>query len=391
MLKSNLKIDLPEWLVQPSTELLMRAIGGYEAEPLSMFVGGCVRNTLMEKISSDVDIATKLLPEEVIKKCQSQNIKVIPTGIDHGTVTAVIDSTSYEITTLRKDVKTDGRHADVSYTDDWVIDAQRRDFTINTLLMDVKGSVYDPLGTGVAHIENHQVIFVGDPNLRIQEDYLRILRFFRFFACYAQGQPDHAALEASALFADQISTLSRERITSEFLKILETKQAPDVLVLMFENNMLIDLQTKKFDAEILKHLILFQGKLQKKNTIARLLVMSGNKARFFDDYLRLSHAQKNFLIKLDMTSNGGFYEDEKTLKKAIYYHGHELMIQGYLIYCAKENTEPQQDKLDVLEHWQPPECPITGDTLIKEGYVTGPDLGAELKIRQEEWLERVLN
>ena len=388
ILKPVEKITPPEWMIDAKTQTLMSAIGGYEAQ--SKFVGGCVRNTLIGADVSDIDIATQFTPDEIIQKLKVVNIKVIPTGIDHGTVTAVVDGQPFEVTTLRQDVSTDGRHSEVSFTDDWVQDAKRRDFTMNTLLADMGGNIFDPLGSGLSDLNARKVVFVGDPKKRIAEDYLRILRFFRFHAFYGAGEMDGDALEACKASADEISSLSRERITQEFLKILSVDNTINVLQIMFDNNVLSCIFDSEYKANMLSDLCNLQVENDAVTLMSRLFVLAGNRPRFYDETLRLSHAQKNFLVKLEMAFNPVLYGDEKTLKKAIYHHGNALMLQGYLLVLANGKAQIDKELLDILQNWQAPKCPITGNMLIVEGYVTGPDLGQELARRQEEWLDDVL-
>jgi poly(A) polymerase len=384
-LKLAKKINLPDWILDPATQKVMQALDAGQGSAL--FVGGCVRNQLLSKRVEDIDIATIYKPDEVLEKLKQANIKAIPTGIEHGTVTAVVDGQSFEITTLRTDVETDGRHAKVGFTDDWVEDAKRRDFTINTLLADVDGNIYDPLGQGIEDLQAKHIRFVGDPVKRIEEDYLRILRFFRFHAFYGEGEMDEEALRACQMASAQIQTLSRERITSEFLKILGSDRAPQVLKIMFDHNVLDRLFKNSFKGQSLSRLIDLQTD---SNVMARLYVMNCYQPKFHEDVLRLTHKQKNFMVKLVMATQPKIFKNEKSLKKAIYHHGNDLMLQGYLVWLSKEGGDIDEALLDILQNWQAPECPITGEQLIGEGYVTGPDLGLELERRKEEWLESVI-
>lgn len=387
MLKSALKIDLPLWMHGEEALKLFSFIGGDVDNPQSFFVGGCVRNAVLNGAETDIDIATKYKPEEIIKILNAADIKTIPTGIDHGTVTAVINGKPFEITTLRKDVATDGRRATVAFTGSWAEDAERRDFTMNTLLADMAGNVFDPLGTGIEALKAGHVVFVGESEKRIEEDYLRILRFFRFYAYYGEGAPDEKALMACRKLSDNISSLSRERITSEFLKILKSDNAAKVLSLMKDNNILGSIISSDYQEGELQKLVSQQNSQNITEAISRLFVLSGYKARFYDDVLRLSHAQKNLLIKLEMVMSQNFFEDGQSLKKAIFYHGNELLVQGYLLKIAKGDAAPDDRLMDIAQNWQAPECPVTGESLLAEGYRTGPELGQELARRQEEWID----
>jgi poly(A) polymerase len=178
-----------------------------------------VRNALMGHLIDDIDIATVLKPEDTQKAVRAAGLKAVPTGIAHGTVTAVAERRPFEITTLRRDVTTDGRNATVAFTDDWAEDAARRDFRLNALYADVDGQVFDPTGEGVADAEAGRIVFVGEPETRIREDYLRILRFFRFFAWYGRGEPDAAGLAACRDLAAGMTRLSAERVSKELMKL----------------------------------------------------------------------------------------------------------------------------------------------------------------------------
>ena len=202
-------------LLQRDPLRVIKHLGG---SGMTRFVGGCVRDAALGIGVNDIDMATILPPESVLARLNEAGIKTVPTGLDHGTITAVFGSGNIDITTLRIDKETDGRHAQVAFTDDWKADAQRRDFTLNTLLADEHGTVFDPLGCGLEDLKAGRVRFVGQADQRITEDVLRILRFFRFYGAYGKGAPDPEALHACAAHAALIVTLSRERITQEFFQ-----------------------------------------------------------------------------------------------------------------------------------------------------------------------------
>lgn len=385
-----MKIKFPVWMDAPALKKLFNILG----PDTTRLVGGCVRNTIIQGPKTDIDLATILTPPEVMERCKKAGLKTVPTGIDHGTVTIVMEGDSFEITTLRKDVATDGRHADVAFADDWsngiYEDASRRDFTINALYMDLDGNVYDPLGQGIKDLKERHIRFVGEPSKRIEEDYLRILRFFRFQVQYGEGEIDSHALEACQQASEHIDGLSRERITQEFLKIIASDKAADILGVIFENNILRDLPHEKYDSKILSRFVDIQKQQGECNALSRLFILGGNKPSFFEKYLKLSHAQKKFLVKLGMATSKSFFENEKELKKAIFYHGNDLLVQGYLLLCAIENDKIDTQFFNILKNWQAPECPITGEVLLTEGYQTGPELGQELNRRIKEWLEEVI-
>src|SRR5947209_7920118 len=215
---------------------LLAALGADEG--LTRYVGGAVRDDLLGLPISDIDLATRIAPDEVIRRLEKARIKAVPTGIDHGTVTAVSDGQPVEITTLRRDVSTDGRRATVAFTDDWQEDAARRDFTINALSADPQtGQLFDYFG-GLSDLEERHVRFIGDPLQRIAEDHLRILRFFRFHARFAVGPPDPSALAACTLRANDLMALSRERIADELLKLLAMENPASTVAIMLEHGIL---------------------------------------------------------------------------------------------------------------------------------------------------------
>ena len=262
---------------------------------------------------------------------------------------------------------------------------------MNALYADIQGNIYDPTERGLADLQSRSVVFVGRAKNRITEDYLRILRFFRFCAEYGEGELNHEALQACQKFSDQISTLSRERITQEFVKVLQTPKAVSILASMLDHNVLNEIFDNDYRPEVLNNLVVLQAEHKQQDVMPRLFVVAGCQAKIFEDYLRLSHAQKNYLIKLDMIVKSINYNDPKALKRAIYYHGNNLLVQGYLLTLACSTDRCDQVLFDIVKNWQAPKFPLSGQDLMKEGYQTGPELGAELKLREEEWLESIIS
>jgi len=393
-----LTIKPPAWASSKATRSVMDALNGDDGAVQSFFVGGCVRNYILDKAVQDIDIATVLTPDVVMERLKAAGIQVIPTGIDHGTVTAVIKegdkNAYYEITTFRNDMITDGRRAVVAFSDNILDDAKRRDFTMNALYMDGDGNVYDPLGCGYGDCKNGLVRFVGEPSKRITEDALRILRFFRFQAFYGVEPIDVAGLRACNEKAELIHDLSLERVTAEFLKILSVDDPVSILKIMFDNNVLSDVHDSEYNPSALTRLCEMQGEFMADDLMARLFVLSGNRARFCDGVLRLSHAEKKRLVKLDMVVNAMDFnavgDTEKAIKKAIYFHGNDVITQGYLIKQAIGGAPADAALMDILQKWQAPKCPINGQMLMDEGFESGPELGRELEYRTQEWLDEVL-
>lgn len=362
--------------------------------PQALMVGGCVRNALLGLPVADVDIATRLTPEDVTERLERAGIRVVPTGIAHGTVTAVVDHKSYEITTLRRDVSTDGRRATVAFTDDWAEDARRRDFTMNTLLMDMDGRVYDPLGMGMADLEARRVVFVGEPAERIAEDYLRVLRFFRFHACYGAGEPDPAALSACAAAADKISTLSRERITQEFVRIVMAGNAVDIILVMIKNNILNDIFNVRYQQEILRRLVDLQQRFVWPGLAARLVVVAGfdpghlavmERSLVFSNAVR---AETESVAAAALNLNFGL---EKQIKELKYKYKTEISTQAILLAAARDGAAADDPALtaamDLARCWQPPAFPLTGQDLLAAGTPQGPEVGRVLATVEAWWIE----
>ncbi len=364
---------------------IMRVLGGFESAPQALFVGGCVRNTLLGRPVKDIDIATIHTPLEVIEKLKAANIRFVPTGLDHGTLTAIIDDTGFEITTLRKDIDTNGRHAVIAFTTDWAVDAQRRDFTFNTLLASPEGKIFDPTGEGIRDLDARRVVFVGDPASRVAEDYLRILRFFRFHAEYGEGAMDEAALEVCKAFSDKIASLSKERITQEFLKIIASQNSPATLSAMFKQNILKDIG-QNYKSAILARLKDFQSKNNVPDIMARLFVISGMKLDFFEQWLVLSNAQKKQLELLEEGYTLLKSVTKKKIREAVYRVGNAVAMQSYFIRLSKNDDLPDLEILDIARYWQAPSFPVSGEDLLRAGVLQGPELGRKLKELEAKWI-----
>lgn len=374
------RITEQKWIKSTETVAVMKALTANGA--VARFVGGCVRNALLNLSVSDVDIATDSLPEETVKLLEKAGIRAVPTGIKHGTVTAVIKKKHFEITTLRSDIKTNGRHAEVAFSKSWTEDAKRRDLTINTFFADLDGTVYDPLDS-FEDLKNGVIRFVGNPKKRLEEDILRLLRFFRFYAYYGRSILDDAALEACREKAPNLKNLSGERVRDELFKILKAPDPKAVLLLMQKNgilehflpeainfnrlNQMVQLEKTYFEADALRRLAAVFGAADIKETALRL---------------RLSNKEKNRLIAI-VTSD--FYpETEKEMHRFIYYNSKELFIDLVLMNWADDKW---RDILEKATSWQVPKFPISGKDMQAIGIKKGTEIGKTLKSLENWWIE----
>jgi len=356
---------------------LLDALGA--GEGLTRYVGGAVRDDLLKLPVSDIDLATRIPPEEVIRRLEKAKIKAVPTGIDHGTVTAVSDGHPFEITTLRRDVSTDGRRATVAFTDDWQEDAARRDFTINALSADPEtGELFDYFG-GLADLEHRHIRFIGDPLQRIAEDHLRILRFFRFHARFDAGEPDKAALDACTARANDLMALSRERIADELIKLLGLPDPSRTVGIMLQHGILKPVlpEIGKTAVDGLRSLISAERDASiKPHALRRLAALLPRDSALADDVgarLRLSNKARKRLI-CAATSAG--QDDPQTLA---YRTGVECAVDRLLI-------EARHDDAAALVGWHVPRLPIGGGELIKRGLPEGPVIARTLREIEDRWV-----
>lgn len=389
------------WMRAPELARVMEALnaahGVTKGVPQNaLIVGGAVRNLILDKPVQDVDIACVLTPEETTAALAQAGLKSVPTGIAHGTVTAVADGRGFEITTLRRDVDTDGRRAVVAYTGSWTEDAQRRDFTMNTLLMDLKGRIYDPLGSGLADAKAGRVRFVGDPGQRIKEDYLRILRFFRFWAVYGlEDRPDPEALMACAALREGLGQLSRERISAEILKIVMAPRGPAALRLMLDHGILEGYVAEDFDPEILDRLARLQERFDARDPIARLIVAASQEFPVVQTLIHrlvLSREQRKTIQKFYDLLRHDFSVSTAALKRAMYFYGRDIVLQAALIHVSARPIGPGAEfkvaaMVRFITQWDIPAFPISGADLKKHGYVEGPKIGEALLELQQKWLD----
>jgi poly(A) polymerase len=362
-----------DWLGLPGTVAVMDAVagGGHGA----WFVGGCVRNALLDRPVDDIDITTDAPPERVIALAEAAGLKAVPTGIDHGTVTLVADHRPYEVTTLRRDVATDGRRARIAFTDRLEEDAARRDFTMNALYADAKGRVFDPTGEGFEDLAARRLRFIGPPGDRIHEDYLRILRFFRFHAWYADpaGGLDAEGLAACAAGVDGIARLSRERVGGEMKKLLSAPDPAPSIAAMAQTGVLAAVLPGAVP-DLLPILVAFeQGRPE---PMRRLAALGGEAVA---DRLRLSRAER---ARLDtLRAETGTAASPAALA---YAHGPEVARDVVLLRAAQAETPPDPQTEAEIARGAAARFPVRPADLMPR--LQGPALGAALKEMEARWI-----
>jgi poly(A) polymerase len=389
-----------DWFKAPG---LTRVLGLLNHDGEARVVGGAVRNSLMGLPVSDMDIATTLLPEVVQARAEAAGIKCVPTGIKHGTVTLVVDGHPYEVTTLRRDVETDGRHAQVVFTDDWRTDAERRDLTINALYADRNGLVHDYVG-GVEDIEKANIRFIGNAADRIAEDHLRILRFFRFFAHYGRGRPDAEGIKASASAKAKIKNLSAERVWAEMKKLLSAKDPFRALLWMRTAGVLTVVlpETEKWGIDATPELVEAEGRFGwKPDPMLRLSAIIPTDVERIGTMaarLRLSAAERVALTDYAECPPIGDEMTDAQFDLLLYRHGNNGAIGRLKMALAKASAGGGSDaatlatvgRLSVLLDrsltWQKPVMPVKGADLIAGGFSAGPEIGEKLAVLEERWI-----
>ena len=380
-----------EWLQAGPLRRLLDVLGrdGEEAR----VVGGAVRNALLGEPISEFDIATTAVPDEVVRRANAAGFKPVPTGIEHGTVTVVIDSRPFEVTSLREDVETFGRHATVRFGRDWAADARRRDFTMNALSVGIDGEVHDTVG-GLADLEVRRVRFIGDPRQRIEEDFLRIMRFFRFHASYGEGPFDRDGLAACIALRAGLERLSRERVRMELLKLLLARYATPALAMMAETGILPavlggvpDLAGFENMAKVEAAAALQGDEVQR---LGALGVRIEEDAERLWQRLRLSNAEHERLQSM----GEGWWRigpgDEKAGRALLYRLGPDRFTDRVLLAWARSPATAHDHgwrRLTLLpEHWIAPVFPLKASDFIKRGVHPGPALGAALHEAEENWI-----
>ena len=377
-------------------KLIFSCLNDFENDTKVQFVGGCVRKALYGEIIDDIDLATTLEPNEAKERLRKNNIKVIDTGIEHGTITAIVNKKSFEITTLRKDISTDGRHAKVEYTKDWNEDAKRRDLTINSIYASIDGQIFDP-HNGIEDLYNGKIKFIGLPEERIQEDYLRILRYFRFFVQYSKADHENNIIKYIKKNINGLTLISKERIFDEIKKTLSLKNFNKIFSNENSKEIILNIFPQFKYYERLRTFNKLDNRLKIKFDytliLALLIVDQTDNYEFFCYKYKTSNLIKNrcknIFKHFENLNNKKFYSEEN-LKKLIYFIDKDNVTDLLLFstcvnkYSNKVNIEKL---LKFVKNCKKPKFPITGEDLKNYGYESGKELGKKLKKLEEEWIQ----
>ncbi len=387
------RLDPQPWMTSSSARRVMTALEG--AKPGSArFVGGCVRNALLGQPVADIDIATSLTPDRVEKAMLAAGIAVHATGIEHGTLTVVADHQPFEVTTLRRDVETDGRRAVVAFTEDWAEDAQRRDFRMNALYTAPDGELFDPTGGGLDDIAQRRIVFVGDAQTRIREDYLRILRFFRFFAWYGQGAPDPVGLAACEKLKQGLADISVERIWMETKKLLGAPDPMQSMAAMEESGVLGQLFPQSRGLDLLRQLVALENAANlAPEPMVRFLALFWKDAKAVVSVtadLKMSNEESQRLrwaVQNDAPIRAGM--TPAAMRGALYKSGTGVFRDRVLLQWAQDlaSSAAWRQLYDEASGWQRPVLPITGEDLLERGIPEGPPVGAGLRKLETYWVD----
>ncbi len=384
-------LDDAPWLKSGPAARVLELLNGNGEE--ARVVGGAVRNALLKIPIGDIDIATTALPDEVIRRAKAAGIKSVPTGIEHGTVTLVLDAHPFEITTLREDTETFGRKAKVAFGRDWVADARRRDFTINGLSVDTDGVVHDHVG-GLDDIAARRVRFIGDPNQRIAEDYLRILRFFRIHAAYGAGEPDRAGYLACIAGRAGLAGLSAERMRMEMLKLVVADGAVAAVVAMADGGLLLPIfggvaYTGPFAAMVAAERVLGLAS-DPVRRLAALAVAVTEDAKRVASRLRLTNAETRMLDSMGHRWWRLAGMDEATARRRLYRLGVERYRDRLMLAWARAGTGADsahwRELATLPARWSAPKFPLKAADFMARGIAEGPALGHVLALAEDAWL-----
>jgi poly(A) polymerase len=385
-----------KWMTARNTVAVLDALASAGAR--ARFVGGCVRDALIGRPVGDIDIATDAVPERVVEALEAAGLKAVPTGIEHGTITAVAGGTPFEITTLRRDVETFGRHATVAFTDDWREDAARRDFTFNALSLERDGTLHDPFG-GVEDLRAGRIRFVGDPEARLSEDVLRLLRFFRFHAHYGRNGMDPAGLAACRKMAPQLTKLSAERVWSELSKLLLAPDPGAVLRVMRDHAVLAVVLPEAAEFDRLDRLVALEVSAASRwpglvaadavRRLGALVAVDGPGADALARRLRTSNAGRERLVAIaQQLRRPPDMRDERAIRRTLYRTEMEHFVDGALLLSAESGSvQPWESALAIAARWARPVFPIAGRDAGAIGIPSGPRVGALLRAVEAWWID----
>lgn len=395
-------VDLADWLRDADLQRLLATLNANGDE--ARIAGGAVRNALLGQAVTDIDIASTTLPDETIRRAESAGFKTAPTGIEHGTITVIAAKETFEVTTLRADIETDGRKAKVRFGRDWKADAERRDFTINGLYAMADGTVIDLVG-GLSDLESRTLRFIGDPEARIHEDYLRILRFFRFFAWYGSGRPDAEGLKACARLKDGLDRLSAERVWNELRKLFSAPDPSRTLLWMRQSGVLSRIlpETEKWGIDALHPLVRAEQDLDwPADPLLRLAAIVPPDAKRLEAMatrLKFSNADKERLGRWAASPRLKPKLSERDLAKLLYRGSPQAIVDQLRLKLAAARAKAIDSNdammeaggyarlLKLAESWQPTEFPLKGSDLLEMGATAGPALGKMLKSLEDLWID----
>ncbi len=388
--------NLKNLSIQSSTDRIFEAINGYSANSEVRYVGGCIRKVIKNEIVDDIDLATNLNPFEICEALKNNEINFYKTGFKHGTITAVIDEQKYEITSLRKDIKTDGRHAEVEFSRDWKEDASRRDFSINSIYSDIEGNLFDPFN-GKKDLEEGKINFIGDAEIRIKEDYLRILRYIRFYLNYSKQKHNPNIIKIIKKNIEGISKLSPERLLDElkklvksdnFLKLLKDKDCLELVEMIFPQLKKLE-RFKKLNSYALQNF----DEIDFIFLLSLLIIDGTDNADYFFYKFNISKKDQKRVKKIDL-----FYKEKinikcfnkKFLNKIFYFDGKQAVID-IINFRLFTSNKAEKNLIDILKFYQKkqiPNIPVSAnDLMIRYNISEGRLLGNKLKILKQTWVE----
>jgi poly(A) polymerase len=385
----------PPWMTAPATTAVLDALEAAGGRDCARFVGGCVRNAIIGQPIADIDVATTLTPDQVTDALKRAGVRAVPTGVEHGTVTAVFEHRPFEVTTLRRDVETDGRRAVVAFTTDWREDAMRRDFTLNALYARRDGTIYDPTGHGVADARAGRIVYVGDAEQRLREDHLRSLRFFRFLAWYGRGEPDAAAIAAITALKDGVAGLAAERISTELMKLLAAADPRAAVRLMRETGVLGVILPDVRDLARFEALTAIEADgVSETDPLLRLAALLPDDPELgvrTAERLRLSNVERDRL-EAALTSSPELAAglEPRAVRAAVYRLGAQSFRDRVkLAWAAAGGADASawRKLLTTGEGWTAPTLPVSGADVLAAGVAKGPKVGEALRALEAWWIE----